>query len=900
MDITITKRKTSMLLFCIEEALGKYIFDNEHAVTASHHNMKDINIQDAIERAYLDDIFQLVLKATIGTPSESSVKRLYKLSHDLCLFEVRNAIAHPNRPFLDVYWYRVAALAADPAFEALGIKEPKSTLYSAEQGTISEPPEGWDKKYLWNIPNNLPHKFESDITGLIGRNRDLDELKKKLSSQRVHTAAIVAPGGFGKTALALDLLKQLVSSSETTNWLDAVTYVTLKTKTWLDDKFVDLQAVDEIEKVEQNIAEQLGIIFDEYIDNLEQAIESFGDKRILICIDNLETIIRDNDDEFQSFIDKLPREWKVIVTSRVTITNAYIYSLQELNERNAIHLARMYNRNKGGDELPQDKYTQIANQCYFNPLAIKMTLDLYLTGNQLPESIGKAKSNIANFSFSNLIDSLSENALKILELVFSKPDCNRKLICEMLGVSTDYAAEAINELSRTSLLNRTPNKDKESYEINGSIKDLLIINPKCIAIREHIQAKLIQQQNVLHQIDIDQRASNFPCWHIQFLPNDIESGLKIIMADFVKFRFAKNANKGKLSELYASFSQNEEHYSDSYLFLRSYAKVCEVLQLYSQAEKLYLKSIALTDDMTTKYMIARYYFETSKFDKSIEMYDNLVSQIRAVKTEDDIIPFYDSIYQGYFLSHLYIGHYDFVLEYTKKWKDEEEFSSLFGTYRASAYKRKIEATNKNDTAQIVSIFNSATKILDDIYRNDGYSLASATQGFKVIEELVYFYKYEQNCRYDKISCLQFLEFCDKHLVDIVDTSRNKSSEDIKLIARELSNISVPNNPFACKNYWQSYSSPNYKNAINRNDVNPEYTLVKIHRFAENKVGNRTNFLFSRDDKDEEYFVHFDSLENCDWHDWLKLSSNEQLAVKDATRVQGRNALNVLSCYLVES
>ena len=91
-----------------------------------------------------------------------------------------------------------------------------------------------------------------------------------------------------------------------------------------------------------------------------------------------------------------------------------------------------------------------------------MTLDLYLTGNQLPESIGKAKSNIANFSFSNLIDSLSENALKILELVFSKPDCNRKLICEMLGVSTDYAAEAINELSRTSLLNRTPNKDKEA------------------------------------------------------------------------------------------------------------------------------------------------------------------------------------------------------------------------------------------------------------------------------------------------------------------------------------------------------------------------------------------------------------------------------------------------------
>lgn len=253
---------------------------------------------------------------------------------------------------------------------------------------------------------------------MIGRNRDLDELKRKLASPRVHTAAVVAPGGYGKTALALDLLKQLVSSSESTHWLDAVTYVTLKTKTWLDDKFIDLEAVDEIGKVEQIIAEQLGVIFDEYIDNLEQAIESFGSKRILICIDNLETIIRDNDNEFQDFIDKLPGEWKILVTSRVTITNSYIYSLQELNEANAVHLARLYNRNKGGDALPQERYVQLAKQCHYNPLAIKMTLDLYLNGKQLPESINEAKSNIASFSFSNLIDSLSENALKTLEFSF--------------------------------------------------------------------------------------------------------------------------------------------------------------------------------------------------------------------------------------------------------------------------------------------------------------------------------------------------------------------------------------------------------------------------------------------------------------------------------------------------
>ncbi|RPB36690.1 hypothetical protein [Vibrio parahaemolyticus] len=64
MDITLNKRKASMLLFSIEEALGKYVHENVNSIVESHEKLKNINVQDAIERAYLDDIFQLVLKST--------------------------------------------------------------------------------------------------------------------------------------------------------------------------------------------------------------------------------------------------------------------------------------------------------------------------------------------------------------------------------------------------------------------------------------------------------------------------------------------------------------------------------------------------------------------------------------------------------------------------------------------------------------------------------------------------------------------------------------------------------------------------------------------------------------------------------------------------------------------
>lgn len=901
MEGSILKRKTSMVLYCIEEALGKYIYEHENSVACNLSGFDDIKIKDVIEKAYLDDIFQLVIKATYDTSEEISIKRLYQLAHDLNLFEIRNAIAHPNRAFLDVYWYRVAAIAADPVFEQIGIKDIKAVLYSAEKGVIEEPPEGWDKKYNWDIPNNLPIKFESDITGLIGRSKELSDLKEKISSPRISTAAIIAPGGYGKTALILDLLKEIVTTPASTKWVDAVSYITLKTETWNEDQFIKLDAASEMAEVEQQIAEQLGVIFDEYIDDLDQAINDFSEKRIILCIDNLETILRDDDALFHDFVDRLPRDWKVIVTSRVVITNAFIYSLSELKDKPAVHLARLYNKNRGGDELPHDKYIKLAKDCYSNPLAIKMTLDLYIYGKEIPESINEAKNNIAYFSFNNLIESLTENALKVLELIFIESESSRKLICEIFEISVDEAASAINELSRTSLINRSSANDNESYEINGSIKDLLIINPKCLEIRADIQEKLNKQKTVSKEIDIQQRESNLPDWNYQYIPPEADHGLKILMKEFSRIRFSKNTNKVKVSSVYAKFKNNEEHYKDNHVFLRSYAKLLESMELISQAEKIYMKALDISDDMVTLYLSARFFFERkSDYETSLSMYSTLVQKMESVDKKSSILPFYDSIYQGYFLSHLYKGEYQPVIDYTKKWKGETVFRSLFGTYRASAFKRKVEYTANNDIRTTVSCLNSATKILDDVFRTDGYSQASCNQGFKVIEEIHYCLSRAEYYKNFEMECLGFLEFCDKHLVDIVDTSRNRNAGDTRLIANYLKDIPITNNPFSFKRHWKSYASSEFKNVIDVEDVAKPYELVSVKRVATNQKGGRTNFLFAECDKLKEYFIHFNAAKNCDWSDWLQIQVETKIAVVDSEVKEGKSAKNVNECYLVNA
>ncbi|MCK8131539.1 NB-ARC domain-containing protein [Pseudoalteromonas sp. 2CM28B] len=901
MNKTIAKRKTSMVLYTIEESLGNYVLENENSISLDGSISHDFKIKDSLEKSYLDDIFQLVIKATKDTTEEEAIKRLYKLAHELNLFEIRNAIAHPNRAFLDVYWYRVAAIAADPVFECIGIKNIKAVLYSAEEGTIEEPPEGWESKYTWNIPNNLPVKFESDITGLIGRNKELTDLKEKLMSARTSTAAIVAPGGYGKTAVVLDLLKDIVTTAESTKWVDAVSYITLKTETWKNGEFVKLDASSEMIEVEKQIAEQLGVIFDEYIDDIEQAITELADKRIIICIDNLETILRDNDELFHNFVDRLPRDWKIVVTSRISITNAYIYTLKELKEKPAIHLARLYNKNRGGDELLQEKYTQLAKDCHLNPLAIKMTLDLYLSGKEIPTSINEAKSNIANFSFSNLIESLSTNAIKILELIFIESKSSRKLICDILEINTDEAASVINELSRTSLINRSSNETNESYEINGSIKDLLIINPKCLEIRTEIQNKLNRQVTLANEIDIKQKASNLPEWHFQYIPPNIDHGLKLLMNNFSKLRFSKNNTRNeRLSEVYSSFKEKEEHYKENYLFLRSYAKLLETMQLKRLAENYYIKATTFSNDMVSNYLLARFYFDQNNFEKSLFLYKKLVEVMEYIEKDSSLIPFYDTIYQGFFLSHLYDGDYQSVLDYTKKWQEENVFRALFGTYRASAYKRRVEAIINTEFDETINSLNSATKILDDVFRTDGYSQASCGQGYKIIEEVYYCLRKNHYVKAYESECLQLLNFCDKHLINIVDTSRSKDANDIKFIVSAFIEITIKGNPFILNRHWKSYSQSSFNDAIDVNEISGDHTLVHVKHVASNPKGGKTNFLFAECINHKEYFVHFNAIKNCDWSDWLKISEDTELAITECEIVKGKTALNVIASYLVNT
>lgn len=213
LDNFVLKRKSSMVLFRIEEELGAFVSRYQQDVDRVSDSIKETissrelergrfvnknKISELIQASYLDEVFSIALDITQGTSEHARVERLKSLCAQLGLYEIRNSLAHPNRPFLDSYWYRIASVASDPIIEQLDLYGVRQSLIAAENDQISDPPEEWLKKHQWEIPNNLPERVDHGITGLVGRKSERDSLKKLLEKPRVNSIAVVAPGGLEK------------------------------------------------------------------------------------------------------------------------------------------------------------------------------------------------------------------------------------------------------------------------------------------------------------------------------------------------------------------------------------------------------------------------------------------------------------------------------------------------------------------------------------------------------------------------------------------------------------------------------------------------------------------------------------------------------------------------------
>ncbi|MBL0613146.1 tetratricopeptide repeat protein [Aeromonas veronii] len=913
----INRRKCAMVLHQIEISLGAYVIDRESSLdNIPQKTINDIaqrelqrnkhfkieTVRDLVESTYLDEIFQISLEITKDTIENKYLQHIKNLFQIYDIYQIRNVISHPNRKFIDGYWYKVAALASDPTIDILGLTEIKSVLMSAEKGEISEPPEEWYKKSLWSIPNNIPDNFEHAITGLVGRSSEADNLLGFMKNKRVPTIAIVAPGGLGKTALALDLISKQMYLPETHDWCDGCIFISLKNERLTANGIQTLQAAETIEEIIELIVSQANIIFHDNFIDFEDLKSQYASKQILLFIDNLETLLIEHQDSFHLFNINLPPAWRVIVTSRIAINNASIISLHPLKDSSATHMAKIYSSRRGGINQDERVYKNIAKNCHYNPLAIRLTIDLFISGHEVPSSINIANREIASFSYNNLIDSLSDTAVKILEALFVDDNCTRTDLCEILDINPDEIALGISELSNTSLITRKNTDDKEMFILSSSIRDLLITNTKNIEVRSKIQESLRSRKLRALEIDAKQERAKIKRWDWNYIPPEINEGLKILLTELNKnIKKLYKIKPDSAIAIFNKFKSAENVYDGVALFNRGYALLLNTLNASDEAIKRLDKAILIDQlDPNSLLLKAFIHHNRSEFDDAISAYEKLyMMNWHIPETGDQELSF--QVVFGYFQSKIYGHKFTEILDETKEWKKDIHFRGLIGSFRALALKRSAEDIVNTDIDKAADILIRSIRTLNDVFINDGYIKTACVHARNIFNELSYCLVRDE---YKKKALFanEALNFIATHLKETVKvTSYNETDQAIRLV-KKLAEVDVPNNPF--KNKGNDILQ--YKSEEEHDDtpdletlelLSKGYVEAYISGIPKAKNGEFTRYIFAETDNKENYFIHFDQVKSTNWTQWARIKPGEKIILLPSARKSNGKARNVEEAHL---
>ena len=441
-----TRIKAAMVVYELERELGRYVREHPHRVAESATGRDILQRSGAgegsssselivaiVENSYLDETLKLALESSRGTSDEKHLVQLRKLFETLEIFDIRNAVSHPNRAFPECYWYRCAAIAADPTIDALHFSEVSRAFQSALAGNLDEPPEEWMHQREWITPNGLPDEFEHSVTGLFGRTKDITRLSKELRNPRSSLIAVVARGGIGKTSLVLQTLSDFCLSSDSSSLSDGVAYVSLKQERLSHEGLQLLDAPSNIDEVKQILCDQVNQLFGIETKDFDECVEQLSNKKLWLFIDNLETLLRDEPTAFSELYDSLPAQWKVIVTSRIPVDGGKNIPIEALEETGAFAFCRQYFESKGHPVSDVELIQRIITGCQYNPLAIRLVIDSFIAGKDISTSLQQTTEEVTSFSFANLLDALSDDANRVLEALFVIDRPTRNELCEALS-----------------------------------------------------------------------------------------------------------------------------------------------------------------------------------------------------------------------------------------------------------------------------------------------------------------------------------------------------------------------------------------------------------------------------------------------------------------------------------
>ncbi|MFG1213742.1 NB-ARC domain-containing protein [Xanthobacter flavus] len=318
------------------------------------------------------------------------------------------------------------------------------------------------------VLNNLPVPDYED-TGFFPRPALEKDLVKKIRG-RNPVVTVLGDGGNGKTALTLQTLYGLVGSND--HDFDAII--------WISAKANQLTQI-EISRIEGAITTSLGI-FSDIADKFEpsegNAIERvrklLSENKILLAIDNLETIL---DDSISEFASEVPGQSKIIFTSRIPLGGDLIVRVPGFSDKEALqYLRRLIDAYdiQALRILNEDTLKRHIGRLSNKPLLIKW-FALGVSRGLDPSKI-TAKPDIAlQFCMENVFERISENSVKVLTAISVVPQgVSAPIIQHLTDLTSVETESALAELMRFGLLDASNTNWSERIYSIGQFARLYI------------------------------------------------------------------------------------------------------------------------------------------------------------------------------------------------------------------------------------------------------------------------------------------------------------------------------------------------------------------------------------------------------------------------------------------
>lgn len=328
------------------------------------------------------------------------------------------------------------------------------------------------------IPNNLPLP-DYDETGFVGRDKEKEELKRLCSSQWP-VITVVGEGGYGKTALSLQVAYDILDDDSTQ--FDAIV--------WTTAKRVRL-TLNDIETIDEALTTSLGVIRAAASelsgaqlsdDPTTEVISYLNTFRILLIIDNLETIL---DPMLVGFLRQLNGNSKVLTTSRVGVGElSYSFPLAQMQLNDAVRLLRTLARARRLDDLAKSKASVLETYCRkmkLNAGFIKWFVTSVQYGKRPDEVLANPKVFL-DFCVSHVFHHVSDDAKLVTRAMLAAPGKQSlALISYLTELTGDRLELALSSLLSANILKMSTSFGEDASETVYELSEL----PRLYILKNH-------------------------------------------------------------------------------------------------------------------------------------------------------------------------------------------------------------------------------------------------------------------------------------------------------------------------------------------------------------------------------------------------------------------------------